>query len=195
MKSILKNVLLVAVTSVLLSFDLPKGWRKAGSDPDKYEMGVDKGSGHHGKHAATIRSIDNRIKGFGTLMQNCAPGRFAGKRVRLTGMLRSKDVESYAGLWLRVDGAEAQNPLSFDNMYDRPVKGTTEWKSYAIVLDVPHHATNVAYGVLLHGTGQVWFDALTFEIVDDTVPTTGMSAEPVKMPATPQAPENLSFED
>jgi hypothetical protein len=53
-------------------------------------MGVDKGAGQDGKNAATIKSIEKSIKGFGTLMQNCLPGKYAGKRVRMSGFMKSK---------------------------------------------------------------------------------------------------------
>ena len=64
--------------------------------------------------------------------------------------------------------------LSFDNMSDRPIVGTTDWKKYDIVLDVPNNASNIAFGALLSGTGQIWFEKLTFEIVDTSVKTTGL---------------------
>jgi hypothetical protein len=192
---ILKSFLLVGTSLIILSFDLPKGWFKAGSDPNKYEMGLDKGAGQDGKNAATIKSIEKNIKGFGTLMQDCSPAKFAGKRVRMTGFLKSKDVEGWTGFWLRVDEASSDRPLSFDNMYERSVKGTTDWKKYEIVLDVPANASNIAYGVLLNGTGQVWFDSMNFEIVDNSVPVTGKSAEQMKKHSVPDAPENLNFEE
>ncbi len=52
------------------TFDLPTSWFRAGSDPKSYDMGVDKTAGKDGKHAATIKSIEKKINGFGTLMQS-----------------------------------------------------------------------------------------------------------------------------
>ena len=133
---ILKGVLLVGTTLALFSFDLPKGWFKAGSDPAKYEMGVDKGAGQDGKNAATIQSTEKSISGFGTLMQNCSPEKYAGKRVRMTGYMKSKDVAESAGFWFRIDAKGSKEPSNFDNMNSRPIKGTTDWKKYEIVLSV-----------------------------------------------------------
>ena len=180
-KRILSTVLLIALIPFLFSFDLPKGWFRAGSKPKSYDMGIDQGSGQDGKNTATIKSIDKKINGFGTLMQSCLPGKYLGKRVRMSGYVKSKDVADKAGLWLRVDQANLKKPLSFDNMLDRPIKGTTDWKKYEIVLDVPGHATNLAYGALLVGTGQIWFDNLNFEIVDSNVPPTRDEREPVNL--------------
>jgi len=186
----LKSILIVGTTLALLSFDLPTGWFKAGSKPQSYEMGT--GAGQNSKNAATIKSIDKKIDGFGTLMQQCNPDKYLGKRVRMTGYIKSENVTSWAGLWLRVDQAGSQQPLSFDNMGSRPIKGTTDWKKYEIVLDIPANASLIAYGTLLDGTGQVWFDNITFEIVDKSVQTT--DAKNVKNPATQSGPTNLDFE-
>ena len=190
--SILRNVLLVGTTVTLLSFDLPAGWFNAGSKPKSYEMSIDKGAGQDGKNAATIKSIDKMIDGFGTLMQQSRPDKYLGKRVRMTGLVKSENVTTWAGLWLRVDQSGSQQPLSFDNMGDRPIKGTTGWTRYEIVLDVPSNASLIAYGALLDGTGQIWFDNITFDIVGNNVPTTGSINS--KNTATQDGPTNLDFE-
>jgi hypothetical protein len=189
---ILKSVLLVGTTLTLLSFDLPKGWFKAGSDPAKYEMGVDKGAGQDGKNAATIQSTEKSISGFGTLMQNCSPDKFIGKRVRMTGYMKSKDVTDWAGFWFRIDSKTSKDGLGFDNMQNRAIKGTTDWKKYEVVLDVPEGASNLAYGALVSGTGQIWFDNITFEVVDNSVPSTNMYGDKKQ---SSQSPVNLNFED
>lgn len=188
-------MVLFTVVVTLSSFDLPSGWFTAGSDPKNYDMGIDKGSGQDGKNAATIKSTAKRIKGFGTLMQNCLPDNYLGKRVRMSGMLKTKDVSIWSGFWFRIDQKGSNETLGFDNMHDgkknRSIKGTTEWTKYEIVLDVPLKASNLAYGALLVGTGQIWFDDIKFEIVDSSVPTTGEDSSSL-MPA--KEPVNLDFE-
>ena len=72
-------------------------------------------------------------------------------------------------------------------MQNRSVKGNTEWKKYEIVLDVPENAAKLAYGALLSGTGQIWFDDVNFEIVDKSVAITGTWM-------TLNEPSNLNFE-
>ncbi len=191
-KSILKTVFLVAVTVALFSFDTPAGWFKAGSKPKSYEAGIEKGAGPNGTNAATLKSTNPTVDGFGTLMQQCKPGQYSGKRVRMSGFVKSEKVTGWAGLWLRVDQSGSQNPLSFDNMGQRPIKGNTGWTKYEIVLDVPADASLLAYGAMLNGTGQIWFDNLSFEEVSSDVPTTGsVNGKPVELPA---APVNLDFE-
>ncbi|MCX6290474.1 MAG: hypothetical protein NT126_01765 [Bacteroidetes bacterium] len=190
-KRILTSLLFIAIAATFFSFDLPKGWFKAGSDPKSYDMGIDKGAGQNGSNAATIQSNTKKIHGFGTLMQECLPDKYIGRRIRMSGYVKSKNVDDKAGLWLRIDEAHSKIPLSFDNMLDRPVKGTTDWKKYEIVLDVPLNASNMAYGALLVGTGQIWFSDLNFDVVETTVPTTGRGKENL-MPN--KEPSNLHFE-
>ncbi|MDI1353307.1 MAG: hypothetical protein PSX36_00220 [bacterium] len=194
-KRLIGNITIVSALFVLSSFALPKSWFKAGSDPNKYEMGVEVGAGHDGKNAATIKSMSADIKGFGTLMQNCLPSKFAGKRIRMSAFIKSFELTGWCGLWLRVDGFDSKKPISFDNMNDRAIRGTTDWKKYEIVLDVPANASNIAYGVLLTKAGQVWFDTITFEVVDNSVSPTGKSGKQFEKNCASSEPQNLNFEE
>lgn len=192
-KSFLLNSFLVALTFTLFSFDTPTAWFNAGSKPKSYEMGIEKGVGQNGNNAATIKSIDKQIEGFGTLMQQCMPDKYLGKKIKMTAFVKTENVANWAGLWLRVDQKGTNQPLSFDNMGNRPIKGTTNWTKYEIVLDVPNNASLIAYGALIDGTGQIWFDNITFEIVSDFAPST--SSTGLKKSPTVDEPTNLSFEN
>ena len=171
------------------SLGLPDGWIRAGSAPADYAMGADQSVFHAGKASGYLKSKVVKPAGFGTLMQQCKADQFHGKRVRLSAWVKSDSVVSWAGLWMRVDGPEAKM-LAFDNMESRPIKGTSGWTQYRIVLDVAPEAKDIAFGILLDGAGGVWLDDLTFEIVDPSVPTTGtgMGGE------LAAAPKNLDFE-
>jgi hypothetical protein len=185
------QILLLVVSFFSLSFDPPAGWFKAGTDPDKYDMGVDTIAGYSGGSAATIKSTLNKINGYGTLMQNSKSDKFLGKRIRMSCWLKTKNVVNWASLWFRVDGLNSNIPLAFDNMRNRPVSGTADWRKYDIVIDVAPNASNLAYGALLYGTGQIWFSNITFETVDNSVQTTDLLA----IPNTVQTePTNLNFE-
>ena len=196
----LKSILIIGTTLALLSFDLPTGWFSTGSKPQSYEMGIDRSTGQNSKNSGTIKSNENTIEGFGTLMQNFSPDKYIGKRIRLTGMLKTKDVSSWAGLWLRIDTKTPIKAVVFDNMHDgkkdRSVKGTTDWTKYEIVLDVPYNASNIAFGALLGGTGQIWFDNLNFEIVTPDILTTGIEMETKSSTyaVSKKEPVNLDFE-
>lgn len=187
-----KAAVLSVVLLALYSFDVPKGWYKAGSSPEFYEIGIEKGAGIDGTNAATIKAVMNRVRGFGTLVQNFKPGNYAGKRIRMSGYIKTDNVNGWGGFWLRIDQPKSAMPLAFDNMSNRKVKGSTDWVKCEIVVDVPKKADNIAYGALLSGGGQLWFDNLTFEVVDESVATT----IPYKKGNQPQTePTNLAFED
>ncbi len=172
-----------AVPQPETSYQLPAGWHKSGTVPAKYIMGVVKGAGQKGANAATIKSI-GQVKGTGTLMQSFDPGKYLGKKVKLTGYIRSENVAEWAGLWLRIDDSATKKSLAFDNMVNRPIRGTTNWTKCEIVLDVPQTAGNISYGALLHGSGQIWFNNLVFDVV-----------RPVPVAeARLKEPTNLNFE-
>ena len=89
---------------------------------------------------------------------------------------------------MRVDGKK-RKILAFDNMQRRPIRGTTSWTKYSVVLDVAPQSTGIAFGILLAGKGQVWLDDLKFEIVGSDVPTTDQLS-----PKLPKTPQNIGFE-
>lgn len=153
------------------------GWYLNGSQPHWYRAGTDTSAPHGGRASAYLRSDGDLDGGFGTLMQMVQPGQLAGARVRMSGWVKANGVEGAAGLWMRVDGPETrrtQHPVSIDNMQNRPITGTSDWTSYAIILDVPQDATAIAFGVRLSGKGDVRLDDVQFTAVGSDVPTTIM---------------------
>ena len=191
------GIVLVAILAALsiqtsgASLGMPDGWIRAGSTPADFDMGTDRSVAHAGKTSGYLKSKVAKPGGFGTLMQMCNAEEFHGKRVRMSAWVKSEKVMSWAGLWMRVDGAVASQPLAFDNMQSRPIKGTSGWSQHQVVLDVAPEAKDIAFGILLDGPGAVWLDEMKFEVVDQTVPTTGVGAGG-NLAAKPQ---NLDFEN
>ena len=195
MKTMIKTRMLLAFVAglsamTLCAADRPKGWMPAGNNPANYEMTTDHTQVHGGKASATLKCTAAKPRGFGTLMQTVKADAFRGKRVRFSGYVRSQDVTDWSGLWMRIDGPN-QQMLGFDNMQERPIKGTTDWALCEIVLDVPSQAESFSFGLLLSKGGQAWMDDLKFEVVGSDVPTTGKA--PVQ--TEPLAPRNLNFEE
>jgi hypothetical protein len=168
----------------------PKAWFLAGSHPANYEAGADRSTRYIGKSSGFLRSRKPNPEGFGTYMQMVLPDRYRGKRVRMSGFVKAENVTGWAGLWMRVDGPTPNTALAFDNMQDRPIRGTSDWKKYEVVLDVAAESSALAFGFLLGGAGQIWLDGLKFEVVGPDVPTTDLQH---KMPLAPE-PRNLDFE-
>lgn len=168
-----------------------KGWFLSGSDPFSYEMGVDHEIVHQGKASGYLKSktvLDST--NFATMMQAFKANQFVDKRIRLSCFIRTKDVETYAGMWMRVDDT-MEDVVQFDNMSNRPIKGTTNWNRYSIVLDVPEKSAVISFGIILSGQGTVWSDQFTFEEVDENTPATNLEIQGELQ----DKPVNLSFED
>ncbi len=183
-------VLTVAIFAVvgISKSEPPQGWYLAGSSPNDYLATSDSGISISGDTSAVLQSRSDTIQGFGTLMQATQSGRFNGKRVRFSAFVKTQGVSGRAGLWFRVDGTRSE-VLGFDNMQDRPINGTTGWAPYSVVLDVSELADAIAFGVLLSGKGKVWIDNASFEVVDNSVPTTNIPDQQL-----PSVPINLDFE-
>lgn len=185
------GVLSLLIITTLFSFknaeDI-KGWFLAGSAPDKYEIGTTTDATRKGKVAFLYSKKNNIKKEFGTLMQSFAPNKYLGTTVELTAYIKSENVEKWAGMWLRIDGKEGKT-LGFDNMRRRPINGTKDWEKYSIILEVPDKAINIAYGVLLSGTGKVFIDDFKFTIVDSKAKKTGDKVKNL------QEPTNTNFDN
>jgi len=149
-------------------------WYNRGSMPASYEMGSENSSEFSNQNVLKIKSVKSKIEGFGTLMKSIKSDLYKEKTVKMSAYVKSEKVKSWAGLWMRVDYYN-EGVLAFDNMQNRPIKESTNWTKYEVVLFVPKDATSISYGVLLDGTGQIWFKDVTLEVVDDTVPETGSS--------------------
>lgn len=178
---------------------MPVGWKRNSSS--SYSMTVDTNIKHSGRASAAIRFTCGDEIGFGSLSQNFAADDYRGKRIRLSGWLKSENTK-FAGLWMRLDGD--RRLLGFDNMMNRPVTGTTDWKRYEVVLDVPAETVNVFFGTLIDGKGQVWVDDLKLEIVgSDIPPTNQLSPEQMRIDdpkriskkSDIKQPVNLDFEN
>jgi len=174
--------------SLSLQAAAPRGWFLAGSKPASYDSGVDTLASYNSHSSAYLKSKEFRVDGFGTLMQDFRADRYLGKRVRFSAFVKTEDVQGWAGLWMRVDKESKQ--LAFDNMQNRPIKGTTNWTRFDVVLDVPQDATGIFFGVLLGGSGEVWICSTKFEIVGADTPSTGAGAVP-----KPDEPTNLNFDN
>ena len=165
-----------------------EGWFLTSSKAGSYKIGLDKSVYKTGSSSAFIESIDKKIEGYGTLMQTCFADEYLDKRVKMTAYIKSKDVSDWAGIWLRVDSNVKGKILSFDNMQDRPIIGSNDWIKCEIILDVPVESATLNFGVLLTGTGKVWVDAISLEVIDKMgTKTTGNNIQ------ENTKPKNLDF--
>lgn len=169
---------------------LPDGWFKAGKSPQLYDTRIDQDNGGAVLIAAKAELL-HEIRGddFCTVMQSVDAEPFKGKRIRLTGELRTEDAGTGATIWFRIDAAKGT--LLFDNLElrrpDGPLVGTQGWNERSVVFDIPEEALSLHYGFFLKGAGRCWARKFSLDEVDGTVPTSSR-----KGPVLPR-PTNLNF--
>lgn len=175
--------------------DAPNGWMYHAEHESDYQTETDETQCHSGKRCASLKSIVAKPRPFGNLMQYIDAKNYAGKRVRMSAWVKSK-VESGTGqLWIRIDGdweSASKQSGCFDNMDDRPIRGTTDWKKYDLVVQLPPKSTGIAFGLMLVGKGQLWIDDVSLEVVSTDVPLTGRY---VTDSGYASSPMNLNFEE
>jgi C-terminal processing protease CtpA/Prc len=131
----------------------PVGW---GGGPPK-TLFADDNVVHGGSWSGRIERTSGSPESFSTLTARI-PMDFAGTTLELRGFLKTKDVNGWAGLWVREDASSGA--VAFDNMQDRSVKGTTGWTAYTIRLPIELAGTKLFFGAFLAGEGTVWVDDL-----------------------------------
>ncbi|HZF29715.1 MAG TPA: hypothetical protein VE907_11385 [Gammaproteobacteria bacterium] len=155
----------------------PQPWFKNGQPPAATECaaGVDNELAVRGGTPNITLKCDKAAQGFVGIMQNFSAGSYLGKRVRFSALVKAEGVEGWAGLWMRIDNTGKTGP-AFDNMQNRPIKGTQDWTPYSVVLDVSQAADGIFFGVLMSGDkGQVWLSNVGFDVVGKETPTTMLS--------------------
>jgi len=132
----------------------PKGWTTFG-DADNYVHSVDDKVVQSGKHSVSLEYSGDKT-GF-KAWSYTIPAKYQGYKITLRGYVKTEKVsDGWAGLWMRIDPN-----VSFDNMRERGIKGTTDWQKYEIILDLkPSSAQDIVIGGLLVGKGKMWVDNL-----------------------------------
>jgi hypothetical protein len=180
---------LVPVELPGVTIQAPPGWKRNGAKAESYVVGVDATEPWGGMPSAYVQSLTPTVEGgFGGMMQTTSAENYVGKRVRLSGWIKTENVTEGGQLWLRVDGQERGHTLQFDNMDNRAVKGTSDWREASIVLDVPPGASALAYGFFVKSGGKMWVNGQRIEEVGADVPSTNMIQKP------PGVPRNLGFD-
>jgi erythromycin esterase len=162
----------VAPAAAWRQFTVPAGaggiawqarWWLVGSDPANYKAGGDAPSATNPAGLLWLWSVAGKGTGVTSVVVSVAP--YRGKRIQVSGDLRTYNANGGAAAWLRVDGANGRF-VKFDTMNDRMLEGTTEWTPFTITLDVPQNARDAAFGLWLHGPGWLWATNLRMKSVD-----------------------------
>jgi len=191
---------LVSPFGIAQTDSLPNEWYQSGSAPANYEMTLDTSVKRSGRSSARISHKEGSAEDFGTLLQAIEADRYRGKRLMLSGWLKTENARS-AHIWMRVQSSPTLM-VGFDNMGNRPVTDTTGWHRYDVVLDIPKDAIYIAFGAFLIGKGRIWIDDFDLNTVEGHVPSTNLlTPEEVKENSDMKSPRkvlkspvNLNFE-
>jgi RNA polymerase sigma factor (sigma-70 family) len=94
-----------------------------------------------------------------------------GKRIRITGWMKTSDVRNWAGVNMVVANLGGWI-FAADLMMDRPLHGTTGWRQVEFVTDVPKEPCVICLAPTLYGTGEMWCDDFQIDVVPSNMPTT-----------------------
>lgn len=103
-----------------------------------------------------LRSNQESVKGWGTIMQNISSKPFKGREVKFTASVKTEDIKGWVGLWMRVADSKTNEIYAYENMITHAIKNTQDWKDYSITLEVDPESDVISYGVLLNEAGKVW---------------------------------------
>jgi erythromycin esterase len=157
-----------------------------------FEVVVDSQAPFAGQYSLRSRWVDatpysEASQRFAVATQPFSVSPAAGRKLHFSGYIRTENIKTgYAGLWMRVDGPN-NTVIAFDNMAQRPVRGTTPWTRYDIELPVDSGATRIYFGAIHPGDGTAWFDSLALEVVGPAMPRRVASFRP-----EPRPPEEMS---
>jgi beta-lactamase regulating signal transducer with metallopeptidase domain len=161
---------------------LPAGWKTIGGGNSDYAVGTLPANGAEPVMFAYARPGAAKT-GFAGADQCVGAGAYLGMRLRLSAWLKT-DKAGAAQLWMRVDGPAEDDiglprTMSFYNMADRPVRGTSQRARHDIVLDVPAQSERICYGFFLGGgVGKAWADSFRMTVVGSGVPLSRMPRNP-----------------
>lgn len=131
----------------------PEKWDYFGNG--SYKIYVDSVEARSGRYSVVIENTGDSasFKALSLVL----PDNYKGKSIHLSGYIKTENVrEGYAGLWIRIDPK-----IGFDNMGDRGITGTTDWKEYEVTLPLyPEKTEKILIGGLLVGKGKMWLDDL-----------------------------------
>ena len=124
-------------------------------------------------NSAFLKLTNKNVDGSVNLIQTCHADEYLGKRVKMTAYIKTRKASGDTGMWMTIFSKKQDNErlgfddvLSFDNVI---LTGNKNWTYCAIVLDVPEESGTISFGVRIDGRkSKIWFDVISFEIVDDT---------------------------
>ena len=128
-----------------------------------YRLVADSVIKHSGQYSMKIFSTSTKADFGGCYLQIPLP--LKGKNITLKGFLKTENVNNgYARLFMAL--INDSTVLRYDNMQERGLSGTNDWKEFSISLDLVEGVTKINLGAFVTGPGILWVDDLAL-IIDD----------------------------
>ena len=159
---------------------IPHNWGTDAHAPTShaYLMGLDPEVTFNGKPALAVRATQPvRDVDYGAATQYLDAFGYEGRHVRFSGMLKTSDASTWAGIFMRANNSALRN-WEFADAQSLPrgsaaTTGTSDWHPVSVVVVVPANpGATMDMGLMLVGNGQAWLSDLKFEEVGDDVPLT-----------------------
>jgi hypothetical protein len=139
-------------------------WIVTGSAMRDFVVAVDSTVAHSGRASLRIEALDDP-SGFTSVATILAGPRYAGRRLRVSAMLRASGLGGQgAALWARADSAGKSVAFS-STQGTRQLAGDFGWTSASVELEVPREAGTVFLGALSAGSGRLWIDDVRVEVL------------------------------
>jgi hypothetical protein len=151
------------------------GWAMTGTRTEAYEIRCDAVFTDCEIPILRTRTLSSEPFGMGSITHSESAVPWRDQRLEVSAELKAGGIDGWAGVWMRIDDANGK-VLAFDNMQNRPVRGTTGFAWYSVVLDVPAEAARVTFGVVLHGPGAVFVRELSFQSIGGSKVSTDLVA-------------------
>jgi hypothetical protein len=164
-------------------------WQANSTHPDDYRVGMTRVAGMAGAEVPVILARAGAPRDHeGGVAQSIDAAEWRGKRLRLTGRLKSLDASFVQMVVHVISGPPDKETVR--SMVTSPIAGTRDWRAQEIVIDVADDARDIVYGFTLRGQGAAFGDSFSLEAVGRDV---RLSRPPLALPfAAPGMVRSLS---
>ncbi len=154
---------------------LPDKWHLMSPNSKQYEVLVDNHTGHTGNSSIFISSVDTSSNPTFAGIGYNIPAKYAGKEITVKAWMKSEDMKGSLALMLAIYDVDG-NTLQFENLQNKKLKGTKDWKQYSVTLPLAAQAQTIHIGPILIGKGKLWIDDV--ELFVDGEPTQNARLKP-----------------
>jgi hypothetical protein len=134
-------------------------WHRWSLIPGNYTCAVDPNALHDGHPTFSISSTTARKNQWAAYdIYDRHPEQYQGHVFRLTAWMKSENVSTDAGIWIRVLGPGDAYITGEVAPARRQIHGTSDWQQYTIEVPIPPEAMAIGWGFVMDGKGTLWMD-------------------------------------